>query len=241
MYCPHNKWVRTIRTDTGDVRHVRGRESIGYLGPHPTEEQLAPHPGPQAFLVKMPPDSEIGPHFHAVDQFQIVTHGSGRVGHDTVGLTDAHYADAYKVYGPVIAGPDGLDYWVLRAEADNGAYYMPESRKDRQRSRGRHAIVRDVAGSDQLQEADGLHCAFVGLSSGEQFDTAHTAGLTTFVLVEEGNCLLSDETVQAGGLLYGGPRDPRPMLRAGDAGCRLLMMGFSPAMSHSARSSERAG
>lgn len=228
MHCQHNERVRIIRTDTGDVRHVRGRESIGYLGPHPTEEQSAPHPGPQAFLVKMPPNSEIRPHFHAVDQFQIVTHGSGRVGHDTVGLTDTHYADAYAVYGPIIAGPEGLDYYVLRAEADNGAYYMPESRKDRRRSRGRHAIVRDGTDSDLLREDDGLQGTFVRLSPGEQFDTDRTGGLSTFVLVEEGNCLLADKPVPTGGLLYGGPRDPRPMLRAGDAGCLLLVMSFSP-------------
>lgn len=220
--------MQIIRTETGDARHVRGRESIGYLGPHPTEDELEPHPGPQAFLVRMPPNSEIRPHFHAVDQFQIVTHGSGRVGHDVVARTDAHYADAHLVYGPVVAGPDGLDYYVLRAEADNGAYYMPESRALRQRSRRRHAIVRDRADSEVLCEEDGLAGTFVRLAPGQKLDTASTSGSATFVLVNEGSCSLADEPVPPGAFLYGGTDDPRPVLRAGTGGCALLVMSFSP-------------
>jgi hypothetical protein len=84
--------------------------------------------GPQAFLVHQAPGWTLAPHFHLQHQVQVVVGGAGHLGKHPVGPGSVHYASPQAPYGPLVAGPDGLDYFTLRVQTDRGAWYMPESR-----------------------------------------------------------------------------------------------------------------
>jgi hypothetical protein len=81
---------------------------------------------PQVFYVEMiDPESRIKPHFHGVDQFQLVIAGDGTLGKEAVQPGCFHYADAWQPYGPITAGVAGLAYLTIRGRHDSGAHYMP--------------------------------------------------------------------------------------------------------------------
>lgn len=87
---------------------------------------------PQVLLVEQQiPGSKILPHFHGVDQFQVVVGGSGKLGQQCVGPVSLHYTNRFTGYGPIEAGPQGMSYYVLRPEfAVSGSHYLhvPEER-----------------------------------------------------------------------------------------------------------------
>ena len=57
---------------------------------------------PQAFLVeRMYPGARITPHFHDIDQFQIVVDGDCRMGKKDARAVTFQYADAFTPYGPI--------------------------------------------------------------------------------------------------------------------------------------------
>jgi hypothetical protein len=119
------------RVDPGVMR------SISAIGPT-TNSATAPPPElaavPQAYLVMT--GAEAAPlrvHYHLHDQFQLVVRGSGRLGAHDLDVGSLHYADAFKPYGPILTGTDGLSYLTLRAHSDIGIHYMPESRVELRR------------------------------------------------------------------------------------------------------------
>ena len=88
------------------------------------------HDGPQTFHVSMPdPGSTIEPHFHDVDQYQVIVQGGGRLGPGEAAPVAFHYADAYTPYGPIVGGKDGISFFTIRAACATGYFPMPESRK----------------------------------------------------------------------------------------------------------------
>jgi len=87
---------------------------------------------PQLLLVEQEvPGSQILPHFHAIDQFQVFVDGSGRLGHHAVEPIAIHYTNSYTGYGPIVAGENGFSYYVMRPGFDvQGSHYLhvPEAR-----------------------------------------------------------------------------------------------------------------
>jgi hypothetical protein len=84
---------------------------------------------PQAFLVEQEPGWSLPTHFHQEHQFQVVVGGDGTLGRSKVGPLSVHYASPHAAYGPLIAGPRGVAYLTLRAQADQGAWYLPDKRE----------------------------------------------------------------------------------------------------------------
>lgn len=84
--------------------------------------------GPHAFLVEQDPESVILPHFHVVNEFQLVVQGGGLFGRHPVAPLTVHYAGAYTGYGPITANADGLWYFTLRPNMEHGAQFLPEAR-----------------------------------------------------------------------------------------------------------------
>lgn len=85
---------------------------------------------PQCYLVEQSADSVNPTHFHIQNQFQLFTRGSGTIGRNPkpLGPFVVHYAGAYTGYGPIVAGPDGVDYITMRAFRDPGAKFVPQQR-----------------------------------------------------------------------------------------------------------------
>ena len=113
---------------------------------------------PQALLVEQSPNSVIPPHFHGIDQFQVVVHGSGMLGKHRVAPVCIHYANAYTGYGPINAGDDGIFYFTLRAQSEPGAFFFPEGRKFQKPNKRRNLTADiDVLPDDsKLAKLDGI-------------------------------------------------------------------------------------
>jgi hypothetical protein len=88
----------------------------------------AVHDGAEGLLVDVAPKTRISPHFHQVDQFQVVVGGTGLLGKHALVPGTVHYTDAYSPYGPIRAGVKGLLFFTLRDERDPGGYVVPENR-----------------------------------------------------------------------------------------------------------------
>lgn len=139
------KILRT--TDAGDFL------MSDYLGGH---SDRSSSDGFQAYLVgqKAP---VLRPHYHEVDQFQVVLGGGGRLGRHEISSGTIHYSDAYTVYGPIYAdGPDGLSYFTLRLDPTVGLNYMPESRTEGETRAGEHFTCAVEAGAGCVGELDVL-------------------------------------------------------------------------------------
>jgi hypothetical protein len=117
---------------------------------------------PQLLLVEQPvPGSTILPHYHSTDQFQIFLDGSGKLGKHDINPVSIHYTNRYTGYGPIVAGPSGVSYYVLRPEFDQlvtGQYlHVPELREKLKRQRGRkRSIVVDAVAVKTLDELSRL-------------------------------------------------------------------------------------
>ncbi len=79
---------------------------------------------PQSHYTEMDANGVIVPHFHRVNQFQIMVSGHGSIGRNALPLVGLHYADGYTAYGPINAGPFGLGLFTIRAQSDPGAIYL---------------------------------------------------------------------------------------------------------------------
>lgn len=144
----------------------KATQRLDYIPPAPGEVRP-----PQAFLVEQEENAVVHPHFHFVDQFQVVVEGEGRIGrHDVVPIM-AHFAGASTGYGPIRPSAKGLKYFTLRASADGtGAQFLPAARARMARGRKRYILAapirpsdpatlrgrRDGAAETALREGDGL-------------------------------------------------------------------------------------
>lgn len=157
---------------------------------------------PQAYLVRsFSEHAKVGTHFHEHAQFQVFVEGSGTFQRHGIGPIDIHYTDAYSVYGPIIAGDDGLSFFVLRPQLGQGAHNMPGSRdtfirrgkRNLSATLDREVLERD--GSVTLwNDADGLWVEARCLAADERATLpavpAESSGCYTMVL--DGSCEFGD-------------------------------------------------
>jgi hypothetical protein len=86
-----------------------------------------PDESPTVFMIEQPPNSTIPRHFHRHNQFQLFVAGGGRLGGHEINPPTIHYAGAFTGYGPLVAGPDGLSYFTIRAIHEEGAHILPDA------------------------------------------------------------------------------------------------------------------
>lgn len=126
---------------------------------HRTAETVEPDPNaiyPVAFLVEKDPHGVIAPHFHAVEQFQVMVAGACKFGtHDIDGVA-VHYTGPYSSYGPVIGTEKGYAFFTLRNGYDAGAQYMPEKRLTLREGRAKWQHREAVADVPGVLDAGGL-------------------------------------------------------------------------------------
>lgn len=90
-----------------------------------------PQGKPQGYLVHLPPDRTVSPHFHRMDQFQVLFGGEGVFYLRTpvaAGAVLLSYTDAFSTYGPFGGGSEGLDFFSFRSAGDTFTGRMPGSR-----------------------------------------------------------------------------------------------------------------
>src|SRR5882757_3529874 len=137
-----------------------------YTDPQPLEVRES-----QAFLVEQEAGATVAPHFHFVDQFQVIVSGGGILGRHPVSPLTVHFAGAHTGYGPIIPGEKGLSYFTFRASADEtGAQYLPEASARMRKGQRRNLVAEHLPLSPQasmvsrqqneidvgLEAADGL-------------------------------------------------------------------------------------
>lgn len=103
---------------------------------------------PQLLLVEQQiPDSQILPHYHGIDQFQIFMDGTGRLGNHKIAPISIHYTNAWTGYGPIVAGPKGMSYYVVRPGFDVlGSQYLhtPEGRANLKKGGKRFLLAENL-------------------------------------------------------------------------------------------------
>ena len=113
---------------------------------------------PQLLLVEQQvPGSQILPHFHGIDQFQVFMDGDGKLGRHEIAPISIHYTNAWTGYGPIVAGDRGMSYYVMRPGFDvMGSQYLhvPESRKYLTRGGKRFLLAENIVrkSKDELRK-----------------------------------------------------------------------------------------
>ncbi|BBK37537.1 hypothetical protein STAQ_26150 [Allostella sp. ATCC 35155] len=209
---------------------------VPYVPPGPGETRE-----PQAFLVEQEPGAIVHPHFHHVDQFQVVVAGSGSIGKHPVAPVSAHFAAAHTGYGPIQTGPDGLQYFSLRASADGtGAQYLPAARARMRAVPRRNLFAPTIAPTRDddcaagivrtetlMDEPDGLSIRYhrAGPSADLVLDGLD-AGAGQSIIVTRGAVRHGDAWLGRLSVLFVRPDRSRVSLRSGPDGADLLFLRY---------------
>ncbi len=223
---------------------LRGWRNLvwGYYG-----KLLELYDGPQAFLVDLPePGATVEPHFHDVDQFQVIVRGEGRFGKDRVSEFCFHYADAYTPYGPIVGPADGISFFTLRGACAGGHFSMPGSRhlmKTRagRNTGGRFAVNQPLPAASEVRREillsdarDGMQAVGLALGPGAQAEGLATDAGTQYYVVCTGTLTHDGRDYGRLSLVYVEPGDATPIFRAGPQGAEVLALQLP-------RASERIG
>lgn len=199
---------------------------------------------PNAFLIEQEPDSFLPVHFHKTSQFQVVAKGSGTLGRHHVGPLSVHYAGRQTSYGPIRPGEAGLWYLTLRPGTETGAYFMPESRDQREPGIARReafSVHRDRIGDAEAPvvigngmeeliapQADGLAAWLMHVAPGETAAVPGDRGTSNgrFHVVVAGTLLHDAEAFGWLGMVWACGADAIATVRAGRDGLSLLVLQF---------------
>ena len=206
-------------------------------------EYYRENPGPQGFLVEVPENNMVNPHFHRVNQFQIFFPAEGaRYQKTPLDRVEVHYTDGFVPYCPITTGDTTMEFFTLRAAHDpskSWIAYMPKERA-RLTRRGKRHIHHAVPGTDGLspwpaeptvntlfEYPDGLsgRVAYVPAGgSAPSLDPSNGGGLYHIVL--QGAAQIDTQLFSVKSLLWLNPDNPVPTIVAGGAGLMLLTVQF---------------
>jgi hypothetical protein len=183
--------------------------------------------GLQAYLVRSHSDrATVGTHFHEVPQYQVFVDGGGTFQRHEIGPGVVHFTDPYSVYGPIVAGPQGLTFFVLRQQFDGGGHYMPGSRDELVGRPGRN-VSADGVGTLIDHDADGVGADVIVVAPGETLVTPSPAGTGgQYLLLLDGSASLDGRDLARWSCVHVGPDEAPLRLTAGAGGCRVAVMAF---------------
>lgn len=238
--------MRAVADTEADVKEVVREQGVGrrrdYFGTPGTVENK-----PQAFLVERPyAGARIDPHFHDIDQFQVVVAGDGRIGKKEVRPVTFQYADAYTPYGPIVARDDGISFFTLRNVASGGHFVMPGSKHLMLCRAGRNIAGYFDVGEEPLGEKestrsvlmepqdDGVSAVGIRLGADAEAPGVDSDGGGQYYLVCRGALVADGKELPTHSLMRVDPGETTPTLAAGVDGADVLVLQFS-------RPSERPG
>ena len=209
-------------------------ERHGYIGEPGDLSQAA-----QAFLVVRPfAGARIEPHFHDVDQFQVVVDGGGRIGKKRVTPVTFQYADAFTPYGPIVAD-EKLSFFTLRNISSGGFWAMPGNKAAMPGRAGRNIegtfdIARGVppAGAVEREElmpreADGVAAVGIRLGAGARATGLAAEGKGRFYLVCAGAITVGAKVLGERSVIRLEPEEPTLEMVAGPEGAQVLALQFA--------------
>jgi hypothetical protein len=165
---------------------------------------------PSAFIVHQPPRTTVRPHFHDVDQFQIVMGGNGWLGRTAVQPIWVHYANAFTGYGPIVSGSEGIDYYTLRPRSTSAApaQFLPDARQEMRKVARRQlsGFCEKEACSDMVQllprADDGLAATYVPVPRRTTRKLHGGNGQGSYYLIIVGSLEIGRVVLGAGSLIY---------------------------------------
>jgi hypothetical protein len=201
--------------------------------------------GSEAFVVQAI-DRVVEPHFHPVDQFQILLGNRGSLYQRTpIPSIMLHYADAYSTYGPLIGANPPLRFFTLRAKPTRETWYMPKDREhllyrgkrhftfDIEQFMAENPLGHGVMSTDAMIEPadDGLAAWIVSVGPQMKFQVPSSSRSSgQYLFVAEGTLDADGTQHPAQSLAWQDPDLDILQLQAGLGGCRLLVLQFpSPA------------
>lgn len=221
-------------------RAVYSPDGVEYMKSDWMESGDDPALSPTVFLIEQPPDTVAQVHFHRQNQYQLFVAGSGMIGDHPVRPLTVHYAGAYTGYGPLTAGPEGLQYLTLRPVFDTGAYFIPEQRGELRKGPkrgGQAGPVPILAGPDlaALQSvhvtsllepvADGRAATMIDVPAGMSIDIPDGGdALGCFAVVIAGAALCRDRQLHLWESLFVSAEEADRTLTAGDAGLSIVLL-----------------
>lgn len=239
------KMLGTNAAQQARRRHLVLPNGTGY---YKGEYMLAPlaenQPSPHAFLVEQDPNTTILTHYHQQNQFQVIIGGSGTLGRHAIEPLLVHYAGAYTGYGPIICGPQGIQYLTLRAQNDPGANFMPEAREQLLRGPKSHFSSEPIQRfSDEALEkleaircekllplnAEGLAASLYRMPPGAQTSgLAPSSGAGQYRVVVSGSLLHEGQILQPPESIFLSSDETDSLMIAGTKGAEVLLLQFPP-------------
>lgn len=232
---------------------VNGREYtiVEYVGAAPSRghyqegNEVNDNGLPQGFLVKQPPGAITPAHFHEPNQFQVFVGGKGRIGAFPAKPLTVQYANGHTPYGPIVAGPEGVEYFTLRHRWDPGAKYLPASKDKLVKGNQRTRVKGELAASTDddraarksvtvetvfAPESDGLAGSLYRMGPGQTArmpDPAGTGGI--YFVVTAGSVVHNGVELPRLSTIFSTAEEPRVQLVAGATGADLLVLHFPSA------------
>lgn len=197
---------------------------------------------PTVFLAEQPANYKLMPHFHRQNQFQLFVAGSGSLGPQPVNPVTVHYAGAYTGYGPVLSGPEGLQYFTIRPVFDTGFISTTEAREKMVRGPKRHAqaalgsawpehrlaLLQQVEDSFAIAPDRGLAVQQVRLPPHASWPLRAVSGsVGQFVFVLSGSASIAGEALAPWESAFVGAQDVAEA-RAGAKGAELVALHCPP-------------
>lgn len=238
--------MKSVASGEADILEVVRKDGVGqrrhYLG---VPGEIID--GPQAFLVELPyAGARVEPHFHDIDQFQVIVAGDGRIGKKQIAPVTFQYADAFTPYGPIVANDDGISFFTLRNVASGGHFKMPGSKHLMPCRAGRNiagafdADDAPMAENEVVRQSlmepqdDGVHAWRIRLGAGARTDGLPSGGGGQYYLICAGSLRQDGDDLSCQSLIHVEPGEAAPALYAGAEGADILAVQF-------ARPSQRPG
>ena len=219
------------------------RTERGQKGTTPTGEfrvfdifRPAEDGGLHAYFVRsFSPGATVGLHFHLVPQFQVFAEGKGTFQRHDVDPVTVHFTDPYSTYGPIVAKPEGLGFFVFRTEHDSGGNYMPGSRElleGHHPGRNLHGTVAPDIETSGVAEVlplhdDGMASEVVGADEGEPLPVPSPLGSGgQYHLVLSGTVEVDGRELPPWSVVYAAPDEPALVAVARSPRSELLVLRF---------------
>lgn len=202
---------------------------------------------PQAFYVdRLYAGARIDPHFHDIDQFQVVVDGDCAMGKKPAPPISFQYADAYTPYGPIVDRGAGFAFFTLRPIASGGFFAMPGNRQHMPGRAGRNIAGRfDLAtpgpGAGAVErtrlmesQPDGAGAIGIRLGQGAEASGPESDAGGQYYLVCAGEAEVAGRRLAGRSLIHIASGEAAPRFTAGPSGADILCLQF-------ARPTERPG
>lgn len=191
---------------------------------------------PQGYYVKQDPDWNFVSHFHLEEQFQVFVRGNGVIGKHEIAPLAVHYAKRDTGYGPLVAGPEGMDYLTLRVCHDDGLWPLPD-RKDIIRKhvpKGQvtvdkvESLIQNASAGTILEpDGTGLGAWIFRVSAGESIPVVdNTLGGGSFAVVIQGDVVAEGQSLDQHSLIFSHVGEPLPEVRAESEQAVVMVLRF---------------